>query len=107
MNSCQTVSSPWTNLAVILTAVGALVFVVSYASTTRGAWRGSVLGWNVMAFMTVIAVVSALAVAAIIWGTDWPHRDVVRGVAWSLIAACIWWRVVILFRVQRRTDTTT
>jgi predicted TIM-barrel fold metal-dependent hydrolase len=104
MNTCQTVSSPWTNAAVIVTALGALVFVVSYAWRSQGAWRHSNVGLNVMALMAVILVVSALAVAAIVWGTDWPYRDLVRFVAWSLIAACVWWRVVILYRVQHRGE---
>jgi predicted TIM-barrel fold metal-dependent hydrolase len=96
--------SIWANAAVIATFAGALVFVASYAWRTRGAWRDSAVGRNVMALMAVILVVSALAVAAIIWGTNWPHRDAVRFVAWSLVAACIWWRVVILWRVQRRKE---
>lgn len=101
MNTCQTVSaSPWTNAAIILTALGALVFVVAYAATTRGAWRRSAVGTNVMAFMAAVLVVSSLAVAGIVWGTDWPLRNLIRTAAWALIAACIWWRVVILFRVQ-------
>jgi hypothetical protein len=95
-------SSPWSNTAIILTALGAVVFVASYAWTTRGAWRDSTVGLNVMTFMAVIAVVSSLAVAAIFFGTNWPGREVVRGVAWSLVGACIWWRVFILYRVQHR-----
>lgn len=103
MTSCQAVSaSPWGNAAVILTALGALVFVCSYAWTTRGAWRDNVVGINVMCFMAAILAVSALAVAAIIFGTNWPYRTLIRTVAWSLIGTCIWWRVVILFKVQHR-----
>lgn len=93
--------SLWTNAAVIATAVGALVFVVSYAVLTRGAWRSTVVGKNVMTLMVVITVVSALAVSAIVFGTDWPHRDLIRTAAWGAVAASVWWRVVILFRVQR------
>jgi predicted TIM-barrel fold metal-dependent hydrolase len=96
--------SVWANAAVIATFAGALTFVALYAWRTRGAWRVTSVGRNVMALMSVILVVSALAVAAIIWGTDWPHRNAVRFVAWSLVAVCIWWRVVILWRVQHRRD---
>lgn len=107
MTSCQPVStSLWTDAAIIITALGALVFVVSYAWKTRGAWRDSPVGLNVMAFMSSVLVVSTLAVAGVIWGTDWPYRNVIRTAAWGLIAACIWWRVVILFRIQHRNDTT-
>jgi VIT1/CCC1 family predicted Fe2+/Mn2+ transporter len=101
--TCQAVSSsPWANAAVIATLLGALAFVVLYAASTRGAWRRSATGLNVMALIASILAVSALAIAGIIWGTDWPHRDVIRTAAWGLIAACIWWRVVILWRVQHR-----
>lgn len=103
MTSCQQISSsPWASAAVLATALGALVFVVAYAWTTRGAWRDNMVGINVMSFMAAILAVSALAVAAIIFGTNWPYRTLIRTVAWGLIAACIWWRVVILFKVQHR-----
>lgn len=99
--TCQAVSSsPWTDAAVIFTTLGALVFVCSYAWMTRGAWRDSAVGMNVMAFMAAILIVSALAVAAIIFGSDWPHRNLIRTVAWGVIGVCIWWRVFILFRIQ-------
>jgi hypothetical protein len=101
MNTCQTVSSsPWTDAAIVITALGALVFVISYAVTTRGAWKDSAVGLNIMSFMASVLVVSVLAVAGVIWGTDWPLRNLIRTLAWGLIAACIWWRVVILFRLQ-------
>lgn len=103
MTPCQQVSaSPWANAAVIATALGALLFVASYAWTTRGAWRTTIMGKHVMTFMAAILLVSGLAVAAIIFGSDWPHRNVIRTAAWGLIAACIWWRVFLLYRVQHR-----
>lgn len=105
MNTCQSPPlSPWTSVAIVFTAVGALLFVVSYAWTTRGAWRSTAVGMNVMSFTASILVISLLGVVAIILGTDWPYRDAVRTGAWSLIGACIWWRVVILYRVQHRDD---
>jgi hypothetical protein len=107
MTSCQPVStSLWTDAAIMLTALGALVFVVSYAWTTRGAWRHSVMGKHVMTFMSAILAVSILAVIGVVWGTDWPHRNAIRTAAWGLIGACIWWRVFLLYRVQHRSDPT-
>lgn len=100
-DACQTVSaSPWANAAIILTALGALVFVVSYAWKTDGSWRRSNLGLNVMALTAVILIVSCLAVASIFFGTNWPYRDAIRTAAWGSIAACIWWRIVLLYQVQ-------
>jgi len=103
VNTCQTPPlSPWSSAAIIFTALAALAFVISYAWTTRGAWRDSVVGLNVMAFMASILVVSLLGVAAVVFGTNWPFRDVVRTGAWALIGTIIWWRVIILYRVQHR-----
>jgi hypothetical protein len=103
VNSCQQVSSPWwVNAVVVATWLGALVFVCSYAWSTRGAWRDSGVGRNVMGLMAAITVVSALAVAAIIFGTDWPHRDVIRFAAWASIGFFVWGRVFILLRMRRR-----
>lgn len=103
--TCQVVSnSPWANVAIGSTVLGALVFVATYAWTTRGAWRDTAVGMNVMAFMTVVLIVSALAAVGIVWGTNWPHREVIRTAAWGLIAGVIWWRVYLLWLVQHCTD---
>lgn len=103
--TCQAVSSsPWANAAVIATALGALAFVILYGWSARGVWRTSRIGRNVMALMVVILAVSCLAVASIVWGTDWPYRNQIRAVSWSAVAGCIWWRVVLLYRVQHPSD---
>jgi hypothetical protein len=107
VNACNiNAGSPWwSDAAVILTFLGALVFVVAYALLTQGAWRANQVGANVMVFMFAITLVSALGVITIFFGTQWPHRDLVRTVCWSLIGGCIWWRVYILFKVQREDQT--
>ncbi len=102
-------SSPWANAAIVATALGALVFVVSYAATTGGMWRKSAVGRNAMSLMAAILAVSLLAVAGIVFGTDWPHRELIRTASWGVIAATIWHRVWVLYRVQHpeRSDTPT
>lgn len=103
MNPCvppPVSSSPWSNLAVIATFLGALVFVVAYAWSTRGRWRATIMGKHIMIFMVVILTVTTLAVLSIFFGTAWPHRDLIRTVAWGAVATVIWWRVVLLFRAQ-------
>lgn len=103
MNSCQAANfSPWVAAAVGATALGALVFVVLYATTTHGAWRRTSIGRNVMVLTAVILVVSLLAVSTIVFGVSWPYRDIVRAGAWWAVAGTLWWRVTILLRVQRR-----
>lgn len=101
---CQTGSPWWVNTPVAMTFAGALAFVILYAWRTRGAWRDTAVGRNVMALMAVILIVSALAVSAIIWGTDWPYRNPIRAAAWTAIAAVVLWRVVILLRIQHRRE---
>lgn len=91
----------FTDVAVLATFAGALAFVGMYARMTRGGWRASTMGRHVMVFMIVITIVSSLAVASIFFGTAWPYRDLIRGLAWSAVAACIWWRVLLLRRAQR------
>jgi len=101
-NTCQqATNSPWVAVAVIATALGALVFVASYIRLTHGKWRSTAYGQNVMALTVVILVVSLLAVSAIVFGIDWPYRNAIRAGAWWAVAAVVWWRVVLLFRAQR------
>lgn len=92
----------WSDTAIIATFLGSLVFVIAYAWTTRGGWHRNVVGVNVMILMASVTLVSSLAVVGVFYGTAWPHREVIRTAAWGLIAACVWWRVVILFLVQKR-----
>jgi len=105
VTSCQASSmTPSLAVAIVVTFLGALAFVVSYAWRTRGVWRASAVGRNVMALMSVILVVSALGVTAVFFGSDWPFRNQVRSAAWWAVAACVWWRVVILWRIQHRKE---
>lgn len=89
------------DVAIMFTAAGAVTFVIGYAWSTRGAWSRSAMGRHVMTFMAVIMVASGLALAGVLFGTDWPARDAIRAVAWTAIGACIWWQVGLLRRVQR------
>lgn len=86
------------NVTVIATFAGAVAFVLIYF---RRNWRATAIGRNVMALMSVIALVSGLAVSSIIFGQRWPFRDLIRALCWGAVAATIWWRVVLLIRVPR------
>lgn len=87
---------------VVATFLGALTFVVVYLGRN---WRQSAIGRNVMAFMAVITVVSGLAVSSIIFGQQWPYRDLIRALCWGAVAVTIWWRVVLLLRVPRHRQS--
>jgi hypothetical protein len=83
---------------VYATFVGAVLFVAVYL---RRNWRSSAVGRNVMIFMVVIALVSGLAVSTLIFGREWPLRDLIRAVAWGMVAGVIWWRNALLLRTPR------
>lgn len=96
----ETTSSWFSNAAIVATFLGALTFVCGYAWTTRGHWRTTMMGKHIMTFMVVILIVTSLAVISIFYGRNWPHRELIRGAAWSAVAAVTWWRVALLRRLQ-------
>lgn len=66
-----------------------------------GAWRDTSAGVHVMCFMGVLGAVMGLVVARIV-GVDLPEW--VRPVVWGSIAVVAWWRLILLFVLQRRRD---
>lgn len=83
---------------VYATFVGAVVFVAAYA---RRHWTTSGIGINLMLLGVVVAIESALVISTLVFGVHWPHRDAVRAVAWLLVAAILWHRVVLVLRIPR------
>lgn len=80
---------------VVVTFLGALTFIGVYL---RRHWRTPV-GVNLMALAVVMVIETGLAIAALIFGTNWPFRDEIRAGAWALVAYVLWWRVGLLFTV--------
>ena len=101
MSTCEPAPGApwWVNTAVIVAAAGALVFVAAYGRFVP--WRSTIVGRHVMTFMAVILTVSSLAVASIIFGTDWPYRNLIRFLCWASVACVIWSQVVLLIRSQQ------
>lgn len=95
-----TVTRALADAMVIATFLGALVFVIAYLHRN---WRSTAIGRNVMALMAIIAIVSALAVSSIVFGHNWPARDLIRALAWGSVAGAVWWRVVLLWHTPGRT----
>ena len=84
--------------ALMLVAAAALMlFPPCYHLTTRGAWRRSAMGVHLMSFMGVLGLVMCFAVANVVF--DLPSW--VRPLTWLLIAVVSWWRLILLFVVQR------
>jgi hypothetical protein len=81
----------------IAAAIGSNLFVVLYSSLAKF-WR-HVEGWHIFSFMLVIALIfdhSAILVAT----GGYPGADWVRAILYPALGAVIFWRVVILLRVQ-------
>lgn len=88
------------NAALIVSALGALTFVVSYQ--VMADWRATAIGRNVMAFMVVTFLFLALGILRNFVPSVEEHVEVARLVVYVLVAAIIWQRVYLLFRAQHR-----
>jgi len=90
------------DLAFAAAAVAAVVFVVLYASRSR--WHATPAGRATLGFM---AVVAAILVAAILFGTVWDSsgfdhaRTVVRATLYGALFGGIVRYTVVLVRAQR------
>lgn len=78
-------------------AAAAIVFCVFYL---RSPWRKNVTGRNTMAFMGAVAVVLTIAVLFRLAHTPLPLWLSV--LLWLAINWPLWWRVIILWRVQHQ-----
>lgn len=88
--------------AVFAAALGATLFCVRFAVTTRGAWRRTPLGRHLMFFTAAVAVAELLSVVRVLFG-DWPYRRAVLLVLFTAVAALSWQRWALLEREQRGT----
>lgn len=77
--------------------IGANLFILLYSILARF-WR-SVDGWHIFSFMGVIALILNHASLLIVIGR-YPGADVVRAVLYPALGLVIFWRVIILLRVQ-------
>lgn len=84
------------DLMVCATFLGAVVFVTVYV---RRQWRTTGIGINLMALGVVIIIESGLALLAVAFGVHWPYRDLIRAIAWFLITAVMWHRVILILRI--------
>jgi len=91
------------DLAFVSSAVAAVVFVVLYA--TRSRWHATPAGRALLGFM---AVVAAILVSAIVFGTVWGDgpgfdhaRALVRAVLYAALCGGIVHYTVVLLRAQR------
>lgn len=82
----------------VIALAGCLTFVGLYS---RVRWWRSEVGWHLMTFTSLEALILGLTLARGLWG-DYPGREVVLTVAFAVFAAASCWRAAILWRTQRR-----
>lgn len=75
---------------------GCLTFVSSYWWFSRG-WHRTPVGQNLMAMAAVLGGMLALSLLGLVWAP--PAWLFLGGMA--SLDAVMWWRVVLLWRVQR------
>lgn len=85
----------------LLAAIGAFVFAVSYASFFD--WRKTSAGRALLYFVISLVVVFANNAAARLIGPDYPMREWVRLAVYSAVAVTIWHLVRVLWS-NWRTD---
>lgn len=80
---------------------GLLVFVILYSF--RSPWWETEIGKNMLAFMSVTLGLAGLGAAYQIIGPEWfdEHRGGVTFWSRTAFFLVVWWRVVILIKVQR------
>lgn len=70
----------------------------------RSDWSSTPVGRNAMAFMGACWLLLGLSFIRLISGDAWfeLHRDVLRLVSYLILSSVVWWRVVLLIKLQRR-----
>jgi hypothetical protein len=76
---------------------GCLTFVVTYWLGAR-TWHQTPVGQNLMAMAAVLGALLVLSLVNIVW--DFPEWLWLVGLA--LLDAVMWWRVVLLWKVQHQ-----
>ena len=92
------------NLLLILAIIPAIGFPIVYALTAR--WYGTQLGRSLMWMGVSIAAILSLALATSFLGPDFPGRQVVRLIVFSLVASSMWplfiTYIVTVHKVRRK-----
>lgn len=88
------------NMSLMYMAVGATVFAARYAFWSN--WRASQIGPTYLAFKVAMSLVLWQIVVAVWVDADWPGRQHVRFIIYSVgaVAAVVW--VATLMRVQKK-----
>ena len=90
------------NIVVTIAAVLGWIFVVQYHLSAP--WWRSEMGRHMMTYSAVVAAVLTLSVVRIVGGAglDTPWFVLLRLIVFCGVPVAIGWRIVILWRAQRR-----
>lgn len=95
-----------TQAALAAAALGFVAFVALYQGMTRGRWRRTPYGQNVMALMAVGALLLTIGVVREFVDFLDPYLEYIRFGSYALIAVVVWWRVALLVIAQNEDDHT-
>lgn len=87
------------NFLLIMAAIPAIVFPLAYWRMAD--WRSSHMGRHLMSFMGGIGAIMLLTILTLVFGQDWYPRQFIRLTVWGLLAFLFWWRLFLLFAVNR------
>lgn len=87
------------NIALLVAVVGAVAFVIAYHLLAE--WKTSPLGRNVMALMSVAAVLLSIGVVRAFFPVVEKYVDWFRLFGYVLIAYVVWRRFFLLLQAQR------
>ena len=90
------------NVALIQAFLAFITFCVLYFLRSR--WQSTPVGRNAMALMAACGLALGLAIIRLFSGPEWfdQHRNILGFLSYGLIGAIVWWRVVLLIKVQRK-----
>lgn len=90
-------------LVSIVTLLSCLVasggFVVLYGRRSR--WRATSVGKSIMLLTGSLLILCLLGVATMIFGPDYPGRDLLRVIGTVLINIALWRQLYVLSRAQK------
>lgn len=86
------------DIAVTIAAAGSLLFVGVYAAAAP--WYRSLVGWSVMLLAFALGAISTLVSVSRWIGTEWPGREPVRLLVFSLAGCAVWGLLATLLAGQ-------
>jgi hypothetical protein len=88
----------FSNLLLAAGVAGVAWFVALYS--LRAPWWANEVGWHLVTFTTALGALMANGLIFRIVG-DYPGRQIVNLVLFTVVVVSVWWRVALLYRATR------